>query len=183
VKIAPLTRARWKDFETLFGKNGACAGCWCQWIRLPAAEYRAIRGEGAKRAMKKLAAGSRTPGLLAYEGRRAVGWIALGPRKNFRRLETSRALKPVDEKPVWSAPCFFVAKEARGNGVTTALLKAASAHARSKGAKIIEGYPVETSKRTADAFLWWGTASAFKKAGFREAARRAKVRPIMRKAL
>lgn len=183
MKIVPLTRSRWKDFEALFGKNGACAGCWCQWIRLPAAEYRAVRGEGAKRAMKKLAAASRAPGLLAYDGGRAVGWVALGPRSDFRRLETSRALKPVDDKPVWSAPCFFVAKDARGKGATSALLKAASSFAKKSGAKILEGYPVETGKRTADAFLWWGTASAFKKAGFREAARRTKVRPVMRKAL
>ena len=25
----PLTKARWQDFETLFGPNGAVGGCWC----------------------------------------------------------------------------------------------------------------------------------------------------------
>jgi hypothetical protein len=31
----PLTSVRWADFETLFGKNGACGGCWCMLSRLP----------------------------------------------------------------------------------------------------------------------------------------------------
>ena len=34
-----------------------------------------------------------------------------------------------------------------------------------------------------DAFVWWGLSGAFKKAGFKEAARRSKTRPIMRRAL
>lgn len=180
----PLTPARWKDFEALFGPNGACAGCWCQWIRMTRREFRAKRGAGAKRAMKKLVASGAVPGLLAYDGKKAVGWAALAPRAEFKRLETSRVLKPVDGEPVWSAPCFFVAREARGRGVTAVLLEAAAARARRAGARILEGYPVETrGKKTAPAFLWWGAASAFRKAGFKEAARRSKTRPVMRRAL
>lgn len=180
----PLTPARWKDFETLFGPNGACAGCWCQWIRLPRREFAEIRGAGAKKAMKKLVASGAPTGLLAYAGKKPVGWAALAPREDFRRLEKSRTLKPVDDRKVWSTPCFFTAKDARGKGVTPFLLKAAAAHARSRGAKLLEGYPVDTrGKRAPDAFLWWGLAGAFEKAGFKEVARRSKVRPVMRRAL
>ena len=182
--VKPLTPGRWKDFETLFGPRGACAGCWCQWSRLPRKEFNAVRGAGAKKLMKKLVEAGEPTGLLAYEGKTAVGWAALAPRGKFRRLETSRVLQPVDDKPVWSAPCFFTAKDARGKGVTTALLKAAAAHAAKKGAEILEGYPVETKgKRVPDAFVWWGLSGAFKKAGFKEAVRRSKTRPIMRRAL
>jgi GNAT superfamily N-acetyltransferase len=182
--IRPLTPSRWKDFEGLFGPNGACAGCWCQWTRQTRAEFRANRGSRNKRIMKKAVAAGEVPGLLAYEGRKAVGWAAVGPRAVYRRLERSRVLKAVDDQPVWSAPCFFTAKEARGRGVTGALLGAAAAFARGKGARVLEGYPVETNgRKTAPAFLWWGTASSFRKAGFREVARRSKTRPVMRRVL
>lgn len=134
--------------------------------------------------MKKLVASGAPTGLLAYEGGKAVGWAALAPRETFRRLETSRVLKPVDDKPVWSTPCFFTAKEARGKGVTAFLLKAAAAQAKKNGAAVLEGYPVETKgEKVPDAFVWWGLSGAFKKAGFKEAARRSKTRPIMRRAL
>ncbi len=182
--IKPLTPARWKDFEALFGPNGACAGCWCQWARLPSGEFAAARGAKAKAMMKKLVKDGKPTGLLAYQGKRAVGWAALAPREAFRRLETSRVLKPVDEKPVWSLPCFFTAKDARGTGVTTALLKAAGAHAAKRGAKLLEGYPIDTrGGKTADAFAWWGLSGAFEKAGFKTVARRSKTRPIMRRAI
>lgn len=37
--IHPLTPDRWDDFETLFGKSGGCAGCFCMWPRLSPAEW------------------------------------------------------------------------------------------------------------------------------------------------
>lgn len=27
----PLTQKLWRDFEMLFGENGACGGCWCMY--------------------------------------------------------------------------------------------------------------------------------------------------------
>lgn len=182
--VKPLTPARWKDFEGLFGPRGACAGCWCQWVRLPSKEFKAVRGAKAKAMMKKLVMKGEPTGLLAYQGKKAVGWAALAPREKYARLSTSRVLKPVDDKPVWSSPCFFTAKEARGRGITPLLLKAAAAHAKKQGADILEGYPVDTKgKKVPDAFVWWGLHGAFKKAGFKEVARRSKVRPVMRRAL
>jgi GNAT superfamily N-acetyltransferase len=180
----PLTPARWKDFEALFGENGACAGCWCQWVRRPSREFAALRGAKAKAAMKRIVVSGEVPGLLAYEGKKAVGWVAVGPRPAYKRLETSRVLKPVDEKPVWSVPCFFTHRDARGKGVSAFLARAAAEHAARRGAKLLEGYPVDTrGKRAPAAFVWWGTFPAFKKAGFREVARRSKTRPIVRRVL
>lgn len=182
--VKPLTPARWKDFEALFGPRGACAGCWCLWNRQTSAEFRANRGAKNKRLMRALVAGGNPPGLLAYMGKKAVGWVAVAPREAYRRLETSRVLKPVDDRPVWSVPCFFTAKEARGRGVMSALLEAAARYAARRGAETLEGYPVETKGRRApDAFVWWGVKGAFAKAGFKVAARRSPTRPVMRRAL
>jgi hypothetical protein len=49
------------------------------------------------------------------------------------------------------------------------------------GAKIIEGYPVEPNQDQADAFVYTGLASAFRKNGFKEVLRRSPTRPIMRR--
>jgi GNAT superfamily N-acetyltransferase len=90
-------------------------------------------------------------------------------------------MAPVDDQPVWSVVCFFTAREARGAGVTTALLKAAVEYAAKRGARIVEGYPLDSGgKKLADAFAWFGLMSSFERAGFREVARRSKTRPIMR---
>ena len=40
IAIAPLTPDLWPDFEALFGKQGACYGCWCTHFRLPPAARR-----------------------------------------------------------------------------------------------------------------------------------------------
>ena len=85
---------------------------------------------------------------------------------------------------MWSVVCFFVARGFRGAGLSVKLLKAAGGYARRRGARILEGYPVDTRKgRWADPFVYTGTVSAFRRAGFREVARRSPTRPLMWRAL
>ncbi len=184
LRALPVTPARWKDMEKLFGERGACAGCWCMWPRLSAREFARGKGAGNRSAMRRLVAANERPGLIAYAGREPVGWVAVAPRAAYRRLETSRVLAPVDEQPVWSAPCFFIARGWRGRGMTAFLLEAAKAFAAKRGATTLEGYPIDTrGKRQADAFVWHGLPSAFATAGFAEVARRSPGRPIMRATL
>jgi len=150
------------------------------WPRLARSQYEAQKGALNKRAMKKLVDGGRTPGIIAYQNGRPIAWCSVAPREEFLRLERSRILKPVDEQPVWSVVCFFVAKGHRGGGLSAKLLKAAIAFVRERGGRIVEGYPVETQKKQPDAFMWTGLAAAFIKAGFKECARRSSTRPVMR---
>jgi len=116
---------------------------------------------------------------------RPVAWCAIAPREAYCVLEHSRILKRVDDRPVWSVVCFFVAKHFRRRGLTTKLLDAAAAYAGKHGARIIEGYPVDPKPgtRSVDVFVWTGLASAFRKAGFEEVQRRSPTRPIMRRVL
>lgn len=180
----PLTPARWKDVEALFGPKGACAGCWCMWWRLGAALFREMRGEGNRRAFRKVVGGDVPPGVLAYAEGMPVGWCAIAPRAAYPRLARSRIFQPIDTEPVWSVTCFFVARPYRRRGVTVALLRAALAFAKSHGARIVEGYPVEPRQGSLpDPFAWTGFASAFRAAGFEEAIRRSEIRPMMRMAL
>lgn len=180
----PLTSARWKDAEKLFGPRGACAGCWCMNWRLKRSAWVAGQGAGNKRAFRRLVERGEEPGIIAYRDGEPVGWCALAPRAAYPVLANSRILAPLDERPVWSVTCFFVAKEARGRGLSVALLKAAADFARRRGARIVEGYPVEPKQAPMPAaFAFTGLASAFRKAGFAEAARRSPTRPIMRRVL
>jgi GNAT superfamily N-acetyltransferase len=181
LKFHPVTANRWADLEALFGKYGACGGCWCMFWRIPRKHYEAEKGAGNKRAFQKIVASGRKPGLLAYAGKEPVAWCAVAPREEYVGLATSRLLKPIDEKPVWSVSCLFVRRDYRRKGVSAQILKAAVEFAARQGASIVEGYPVEpASAKMADPFLWHGTASAFKAAGFKEVVRRSPTRPIMR---
>ena len=181
--VRPATPERWRDVERLFGPRGACAGCWCQWPRLRGKEFKAGRGEGNRRRLRRLVSAGGAPGLIGYLGDDPVAWCAVAPRTEYLRLENSRTLARVDTQEVWSVPCFFVTRAARGQGLTVRMLRAAAAHARAGGASVLEGYPIEPHGRTADAFAWWGLVAAFRKAGFTEVARRSRTHPVMRKRL
>ena len=143
-------------------------------------EYSQNSGAGNKRKFKQLVTRGVAPGIIAYSGDKPVGWCAVRPREDYVRLENSRVLAPVDDKPVWSVTCLFIAKEFRRQGVSTELLKAAVKHVKKSGGKIIEGYPVDATKKQPDAWVWTGIASAYLAAGFKEVERRSETRPIMR---
>jgi GNAT superfamily N-acetyltransferase len=164
----------------LFGERGACAGCWCMWFRGTRADYKTNQGAGNKRRMKRLIDSGVVPGILAYASGRPVGWCSVGPRESYEALSRSRILKPIDDEPVWSIVCFFVAKPHRRTGLSVKLLKAAVKYARGRGVKVVEGYPVEPKSGYPDAWAYPGFVSTFRRAGFTEALRRSKGRPIMR---
>jgi len=179
--VHPLSANRWADFERLFGEHGACGGCWCMLWRLSAAEFRAGKGEGNRRAMKSLVDSGITPGLLAYVENEPVGWIAVARRDKYPGLQRSRVLRPFDDLPVWSVSCFFVARAYRRQGVSKQLLDAAAEFVCGQGGRILEGYPqVPRKPDMPDVFAWTGLVSVFRKAGYRECARRSPTRPIMR---
>jgi GNAT superfamily N-acetyltransferase len=178
--IHPATPARWPDVAALFGRNGACGGCWCQFWRQDQAEYRAGKGAPNRRALRRQVLAGEVPGLLAYAGGEPVGWVAVAPRAAYARLARARNLVAVDDAPVWSAPCFFVKRAWRGRGVAGRLLAAAAERARAAGAPFLEGYPVDSQAELGDAFVYTGAYSTFVRLGFTEVARKARTRPVMR---
>jgi GNAT superfamily N-acetyltransferase len=133
-----VTPECWPDLENLFGKNGANAGCWCMFWRLERAMFKKTKGDGNRQILKQIVEANGQPGILAYAGKQAVGWCGIAPREDLLALENSRILKRVDDQPVWSITCFFVTKEARGQGIMESLIKAAVKHAKSQGAQIVE---------------------------------------------
>ncbi|HYH92142.1 MAG TPA: GNAT family N-acetyltransferase [Candidatus Saccharimonadales bacterium] len=189
--IQPLTPGRLDDLAELFGQGGDPKWCWCayfrvrgrDWTNSTAADNRAV----LERAVDEAAVEDRAPGLVAYDGDAAVGWVSLGPREDYERLAFSKVLAPIDDTPVWSIVCFVVGRRSRGKGVANAMLDAAIAEARTHGATMLEAYPVELEdgQRIPSANVYHGTLSMFERAGFEVVERRqwsasSPVRPIVR---
>lgn len=182
--IHPVTPERWADMERLFGASGAYSGCWCMWLRITSREFAENGNAGNREAMRAIVDGGEIPGLLGYRGGEPVGWVSVAPREQFGRLERSPITRPVDDTPVWSIVCFYIAKRHRRSGVAAALLNAAVDYAAERGAAVVEGYPLDLSERTArDSDAWHGTLAMFAAAGFEPVARRRPGRPIVRRAI
>jgi len=179
----PVTPDRWPDLERLFGPRGAYSGCWCMFWRLRRSEFDRSSAEQRRAGLKGLVDSGQIPGILAYAGDEPIAWVSLGPRGTFPPLERSRSLVRVDEQPVWSIVCFFVAKPYRRQGVMVKLLRGAVAYAASQGAQIVEGYPADPpagQRVSGSAAGYMGLASAYSKTGFVEVARPSERRAIMR---
>ncbi len=182
LSFQPLTTDQWNNFVSLFGERGACGGCWCMLWRLSRKQFELQKGDGNKRAMKSIVDSGEVPGILAYRKTEAIGWCAIAPRTCFTALSRSRILRPIDDRPCWSVACLFVNRYYRKRGVSAELLRAATEYAKSQGAELVEGYPVEpkSEKDIPPAFAWTGIPEAFIRAGFKEVARPSPTRPIMR---
>ena len=191
LEIHPLTPHRLPDLAELFGQGGDPKWCWCSFFRVRGLDFRtatAASNRGVlERATAETAAEGRAPGLIAYRAGEAIGWVSLGPRDDYERLQHSKVLAPIDDRPVWSIVCFVVARHARGQGVARALLDAAIAYAREHGATLLEAYPADTDgRRISAANAFKGTVSMFEGAGFevverRQANRTSAPRPIVRR--
>jgi GNAT superfamily N-acetyltransferase len=181
--VRPLTPDTFADLERLFGRPGGSIvrGCWCMFYRR-SGKTGAGRDEN-REALRDLAAGDPAPGLVGYLADEPVGWISLGPRDDYAKLQRSPIMKPVDDTEVWSIVCSFVDKARRGEGLQRRLLAAAVDYARDQGVRTLEAYPVDKAERSHDDFMFFGSRSLYERAGFTEVARRSATRVVMRKGL
>ena len=175
--IRPLTPDLWPDLEDLFGPLGACNGCWCMYWRI-GADYKRRPREDNKAAFRETVEEGPPPGLLAFDGKLAVGWCQVTPRDALPLIDGAWRLRRVDDKPVWSLSCLYVRKGFRRRGVTGALISAALDMARKAGAPALEAYPFDAT--LSPSATGTGYASTFARLGFKTVARRTPPRPIMR---
>ena len=136
-----------------------------------------------KRQLCELVDAGVVPGLIGYVDGSPAGWISLGSRKDYAKLQRSPIMKPVDDKDVWSVVCTFVAKCYRGQGVQHRLLQAAIRYARAQGVRTLEAYPVDKAERSHNEFMFFGARSLYERAGFTEVVRRSPTRVVMRREL
>jgi GNAT superfamily N-acetyltransferase len=175
--VRPLTPDLWPALEDLFGKKGACNGCWCMYWRLGSA-YKKQAPNSNKMAFRRVVIQGPPPGLLAFDGALAVGWCQLTPRSALPWIDRTWRLKRVDEIPVWSLSCLYVRIGYRKRGVTSRLIEAALKAAKRARAPALEAYPLDAGKSPSASGT--GYRSTFARAGFKTVACRTAARPIMR---
>jgi hypothetical protein len=177
LEILPVTLDLWPALEDLFGKRGACNGCWCMYWRI-GADYRKRPRERNRLALREIVKRGPPPGLIAFDGDVAVGWCQLTPRSALPWLDRTWRLKRVDEVAVWSLSCLYVRIGYRKRGVTSALIAAALKAAKRARAPQLEVYPLDAGKTPSASGT--GYVSTFARAGFRTVACHFAPRPIMR---
>ncbi|WP_353641589.1 GNAT family N-acetyltransferase [Mesorhizobium sp. WSM2239] len=184
--IRPLTPDLWPDFEDLFGKQGACYGCWCTYFRLPPAARRESSSVRNKDFIRARIESGPPPGLLAFEDSVACGWMQIGPRADVPKWNNKgRGSAPVDpadaaDPGVWAISCFFIRNTARGRGLTHHLVAAGVNLARKNNARFLEACPMDQSKDSRSLGLFVGSTRVFEKVGFERLAERKAGRPLMR---
>jgi predicted GNAT family acetyltransferase len=184
--IVPVTPERWPDFEDLFGKQGACYGCWCTHFRLPPAARRENDRERNKDHIRVRIETGPPPGLLAFQDGKAVGWMQVGPRADVPEFNNagrgSAPLEPADasDPDVWAISCFFLRSKARGKGLTHQLVQGGIEFARENGARFLEACPMDLSRDSRSIGLFVGSTRVFEKAGFQRMVERKAGRPLVR---
>jgi hypothetical protein len=163
VRVLPVTKERWADFEALFAAKGSPHYCWCTPYRLRNAHE--LDGDAKRQAMRQWVAAGTPIGVLAYAGKEVVGWCSVAPRETYVKLERSRTMPRVSAAPTWTVLCFFVLRARRGQRLTAALLRGGVKYARAQGALVVEGYPHDTA---AISSTHRGSSAAFAAAGFEQ---------------
>ncbi|WP_369139069.1 GNAT family N-acetyltransferase [Modestobacter versicolor] len=184
--VVDATAERSDDLAAVFGTRGEASRCWCQWFRHQRPGFYATTAEQRHDDLQTQLAGPPPPGVLGYDDAGdPAGWCAIAPRADYPRLSSYPvAAATADEPGLWAVTCFVVRVGSRRQGLTEVLLDGAVDLARRHGARAVEGYPLDTTVRTASAAeLFHGPLSVFLRLGFTEVARPSKARPVVRLAL
>lgn len=178
IECRPIAPANLADLDRFSSEHGKFRYCSCMRWRMTSGQYRCSTKESRVAALADLVCQGRPVGVLAYADLTPVGWCSIAPRETYGALERFRALPRIDDQPVWSVVCFFVDRRFRGRNVTLELLRAAVDYARSQGARVVEGYPVEPGPRS---YTYMGAPSTFKAAGFSDVTPPGSTRLVMRR--
>jgi GNAT superfamily N-acetyltransferase len=193
ITVGPANEASCDELLAVFGERGPAAGCYCQRYKLAPGEAfsKFPRRERAERLREQTRCGDpgspTTSGLVAYLDGEPAGWCAVEPRPAYfgllrvYRVPWEGRNEDRADDSVWSVTCVLVRAGYRKRGVAYALAQAAVEHARARGARALEAYPM----RTETGEISWdeihvGAESIFAAAGMREVSRPGKRRVVMR---
>lgn len=180
MEFCPVTAKSLPDLKRFSEAHGKFGYCSCMRWRMRSSEYRGSSKSQRAAALEKMVEIGNPVGVLAYSKGEPVGWCSVAPRTAYAGLERYRKLPHLDDAPVWSVVCFFIDSRFRHQGMTLALLKAALDYARSQGAEIVEGYPVDPGPRS---YTYMGSPRTFERAGFEDVTPPGQDRRVLRRRL
>jgi GNAT superfamily N-acetyltransferase len=158
IKIKPVEKSNWRDFETLFSSKGGPGYCWCMAWRMNKDELKSNNSSNRKKFIKQRVWSETPIGLLAYINNEPIAWCSIAPRETYQRLGGDETLENV-----WSIACFYIKREFRDHGLIDQLIASAKEYAKGNGAKYVEAYPVEPDSPS---YRFMGFVKTFEKAGF-----------------
>ena len=194
--VVPADDASCEDLELVFASSDA-GRCRCQRFKVPGWIWRdSTQAERDAALLAQTRCGGSvagrpgsggTSGLVAYAGDEPVGWVAVEPRTAYPKLRSSRVPwagreEDRDDEEVWAVTCFVVRPGFRRRGLTYHLARATVPHARDRGARAVEGYPmvVPPGKVVTWGELHVGARQVFEEAGFRQVSAPTLRRVVMR---
>ncbi len=119
--------------------------------------------------LAEIDAGPPPPGFIAYLAGLPVGWCGVSVRGATPRLDHSRVIPAIDDRPVWAIGCFQdpgrLPPAGRGQGPAWRRSSRPPGRPARRASKPIRSIPV--GRRIDTAFAYVGIASMFDAAGFR----------------
>lgn len=166
IEVRPATS--FDDVALLLGpKKPTSNVCFCLSYRLGSKENNALRGPARAEKVRELCNLDIPPGVIAYLDGEPVGWAAVQPRRDTS-FARSRRIPRIDDRDPWCVWCFRVRPGHRKQGIMHPLLEGAVDFARSRGAEVIEGCPVDNDGQRIDTTMAYvGSRSLFDAHGFR----------------
>lgn len=158
IKIKPVGKRNWVDFEALFQSKGGPSYCWCMAWRMTKEELTKNSSTNRKKFIQQRVLDKIPIGLLAYLKKEPIAWCSIAPRETYQRLEGDESFENV-----WSIACFYIKKEFRDRGVVDLLVENAKKYAKENGAKYLEAYPVDPDSPS---YRFMGFVKTFEKVDF-----------------
>lgn len=194
LNLVPANEASCEDLQALFGTRGSAATCQCQRYKLrPKESFGSFTAEERDFRLRQQtdcgnSGSGTTSGLVAYLNGEPVGWCAVEPRSAYAglvrvyRVPWEGRAEDRTDASVWAITCVFVRAAFRGNGISRALVRGAIDHARRRGARALEGYPMITQPGQQIAWdeIHVGSRSIFEAAGFAQVSHPTPRRVVMR---
>jgi GNAT superfamily N-acetyltransferase len=186
ITIRPVTAQNWDDLADFFRGHGNPNYCWCMTWRVTGSEFSQLGSGGRQAALRERVMTGQPIGLLAYQAGDPVGWCSIAARESYGRLERSRTIKRLDERPTWTVVCFFLAPSVRGKRLGVALLQEGVRVAAEHGAQVVEGYPIDSVRdengnwTSRPSYRFMGFKKIFEQAGFIDVTPPEGTRTIMR---
>jgi GNAT superfamily N-acetyltransferase len=192
IRVVPASAASADDLTRVFGERGDPGTCQCQFFKIRDKDRAAVPLEEKRARLREQtncgrADAATTSGLVAYLDGVPAGWCAVEPRTAYPRLRGMRVPwsgrdEDRDDDGVWAVTCFVTRAGFRRRGIGRALAAATVGFARDRGARAVEGYPIELQPGADDNWgeLYRGTRAMFADAGYAEVSRPTPRRLVMR---